>query len=77
MLVEIERLPNGVHSMPKNLNKVQIYLNLEVNSLTLHYLHYIVLALCKAARLAQIKEKIKILVLYKALWENILNYTND
>ena len=35
----------------------------EVNSLTLHNLHYIVLALCKAARPAQMKEKIKILVL--------------
>ena len=54
--------------MPKNLKKVQIYSNLvitllEVNSLTLHNLQYIMLALCKAARLAQIKEKIKILVL--------------
>jgi hypothetical protein len=54
--------------MPKNLKKVQIYPNpvitlLEVNSLTLHNLHYIVLALCKAARPAQIKEKIEILVL--------------
>ena len=44
--------------MPKNLKKVQIYPNLvitllEVNSLTLHNLHYIVLALCKAARPAQ------------------------
>ena len=36
---------------------------LEVNSLTLHNLHYNVLALCKAARPAQIKEKIEILVL--------------
>ena len=72
MLVEIELLPrgwpHGVPSMPKNLKKVQIYPNLvitllEVNSLTLHNLHYIVLALCKAARPAQIKEKIKILVL--------------
>ena len=35
---------------------------LEVNSLTLHNLHYIVLALCKAARSAQIKGKIEILV---------------
>ena len=54
--------------MPKNLKKVQIYPNLvitllEVNSLTLRNLHYIVLALCKAARPAQMKEKIKILVL--------------
>ena len=50
-------------SMPKNLKKVQIYLNpvitlLEVNSLTFHNLY-----LCKAARSAQIKEKIEILVL--------------
>ena len=56
--------------MPKNLKNVQIYPNLvitflEVNSLTLHNLHYIVLALCKAARPAQIKEKIEILVLYQ------------
>ena len=36
---------------------------LEVNSLTLHNFHYIVLALCKAARPAQIKEKIEIVVL--------------
>jgi hypothetical protein len=36
---------------------------LEVNSITLHNPHYIVLALCKAARPAQIKEKIEILVL--------------
>ena len=48
--------------MPKNLKKVPIYPNivitlLEVNSLILHSLHYIVLALCKAARPAQIKEK--------------------
>ena len=73
MLVEIELLPrgwpNGVPSMPKNLKKVQIYPNLvitllEVNSLTLHNLHYIVLALCKAARPAQIKENIEILVLW-------------
>ena len=54
--------------MPKNLKNVQIYPNLvitllEVNSLTLHNLHCIVLALCKAARPAQIKEKIEILVL--------------
>ena len=72
MLVEIKLLPwgwpNGVPSMPKNLKKVQIYPNLvitllEVNSLTLHNLHYIVLALCKAAWPAQIKEKIKVLVL--------------
>ena len=46
--------------MPKNLKKVQIYPNLvvtllEVNSLTLHNLHFIVLASCKAARPAQIK----------------------
>ena len=72
MPVKIELLPrgrpHGVPSMPKNLKKVQIYPNLvitllEVNSLTLHNLHYIMLALCKAARPAQIKEKIKILVL--------------
>ena len=71
-LVEIELLPWGwphrVPGMPKILKKVQIYPNLvitllEVNSLTLHNLHYIVLALCKAARPAQIKEKIEILVL--------------
>ena len=54
--------------MPKNPKKVKIYPNpvitlLEVNSLTLHNLHYIMLALCKAARPAQMKEKIKILVL--------------
>ena len=52
--------------MPKNL--VRIYPNsvislLEVNSLTLHNLYYIELALWKAARPAQIKEKIEILVL--------------
>ena len=46
--------------MPKNLKKDQIYPNLvitllEVNSSTLHNFHYIVLA--------QIKEKIEILVL--------------
>ena len=74
MLVEMELLPqgvtqrDGVPSMPKTLKQVQIYPNLvitllEVNSLTLHNLHYIVLALCKAARPAQIKEKIEILVL--------------
>ena len=71
MVVEIELLPrgwpNGVPSMPKNLKKVQIYPNLvitllDVNRLTFHSLHYIVLALCKAARPAQIKEKIKILL---------------
>ena len=60
--------PHGVQSVPKNLKNVQIYPNLvitllEVNSLTLHNLHYIMLALCKAARPAQIKEKIEILVL--------------
>jgi hypothetical protein len=33
------------------------------NSLTLQNLHYNVLALCKVARPAQIKEKIEILVL--------------
>ena len=54
--------------MPKVLKKVQIYPNLvitplEVNSLTLHNLQYIVLALCKAASPAQIKEKTEILVL--------------
>ena len=66
MLVEIELLPwawpHGIPSMPKNLKKVQIYPNLlitllELNSLTLNNLHYIMLALCKAARPAQIKEK--------------------
>ena len=50
--------------MPKNLEKVRIYPNLgitllEVNSLTLHNLHYILVA----ARPAQIKEKIEMLVL--------------
>ena len=68
MLVEIELLPHGIPSMPKNLKKVPIYPNpvitpLEVNSSTLHNLQYIVLALCKAARPAKKKEKIKILVL--------------
>ena len=65
MLVEIDLLPWGwphaVSSMPKNLKKVQIYPNpvitlLEVNSLTLHNLHYNVLALCKAARPAKKRE---------------------
>jgi hypothetical protein len=51
-----------------NLKKVQIYPNpvitlLEVKSLTLHNLHYVMLALCKAAGPAKIKEKIKILIL--------------
>ena len=69
MFVEIELYEiYGVPSMPKNIKKVQINPNLaitllEVNSLTLHNLHYNVLALCKAARPAQIKEKIEILVL--------------
>ena len=72
MLVEIELLPqewpHGVPSMPNNFKKVQIYPNpvitlLEVNSLTLHNLHYNMLALCKAARPAQMKEKIATLVL--------------
>jgi hypothetical protein len=54
--------------MLKNLKKVQIYPNpvitlLEVNSLTLHNLHYKVLALFEAARPAQIKEKLEVLVL--------------
>jgi hypothetical protein len=65
--------------MPKNLEKVQIYPKpvkwaalfranlvitlLQVNSLTLNNLHYIVLALCKAAKTAQVKEKIEIVVL--------------
>ena len=54
--------------MPKNLKMIQFYPNLvitlpEVNNLTLHNLHYIVLALCKAAKPAQIKEKIELLVL--------------
>ena len=66
MLVEIELLPwgwpHGVPSMPKNLKKVQTYPNpvntlLEVNSSTLHNLHYIVLVLCKAARPAQKKRE--------------------
>jgi hypothetical protein len=64
--------------MPKNLEKVQIYpkpvkwatlfmanpviILLQVNSLTLNNLHYIVLAFCKAAKRAQVKEKIEILV---------------
>jgi hypothetical protein len=64
--------------MPKKLEKVQIYpkpvkwanlfwanpdiIHLQVNSLTLNNLHYIVLALCKAAKSAQVKEKIEILV---------------
>ena len=63
--------------MPKNLENVQIYpepakwatfygpnqvmILMQVNSLTLNNLHYIVLALCKAARPAQIKEKFEIL----------------
>jgi hypothetical protein len=72
MLVKIELLawglPQGVPSMPKNPKKVKIYPNpvitlLEVNSLTLNNLHYIMLALCKAARPAKMKEKIEILVL--------------
>ena len=72
MLVEIELLtwglPHGLPSMPKNLKKVQIYPNLvitlaEVNSLTFQNLHHIVLALCKTARTAQIREKIEILML--------------
>ena len=59
---------HGVPSMQKNLKKVQIYPNLvitrlEVNSLTLHNLYHNVLALSKAARPAQIKEKMEILVL--------------
>ena len=54
--------------MQKNLKKVKIYPNLVitlqvVKSLTLHNLHYIVLALCKAARPAPQKERIEILVL--------------
>jgi hypothetical protein len=36
---------------------------LQVNSSTLNNLHYIVLALCKAAKTAKVKEKIEILVL--------------
>jgi hypothetical protein len=64
--------------MPKNLEKVQIYpkpvkwatlfranpviILLQVNSLTLTNHHYIVLALCKAAKTAQVKEKIEILI---------------
>jgi hypothetical protein len=65
--------------MPNNLEKVQIYpkpvkwatlfranpfiILLQVKSLTLNNLHYIVLALWKTARPAQVKEKIEILVL--------------
>ena len=45
------------------LSDMSYYTLMEVNSLTLHNLHYIVLALSKAARPAQIKEKIEILVL--------------
>ena len=72
MLVEIELLPQGDQTgsqiCQRTFKKVQIYPNLlitllEVKSLTLHNLHYIVFALCKAARPAQIKEKIKISVL--------------
>ena len=68
-LATLRYLMIRVPSMPKNTKKVQIYPNpvitlLEANSLTLHNLHYNVLALCKAARPAQIKEKIEILVLY-------------
>jgi hypothetical protein len=64
--------------MPKKLEKIQIYpklvkwatlfranpviILLQVNSLTLNNLHYIVLALCKAAKTAQVKEKIENLV---------------
>jgi hypothetical protein len=40
-----------------------IIILLQVDSLTLNNLHYIVLALWKAARSAQVKEKIEILVL--------------
>ena len=45
--------------MPKNLKNVQIYPNRVITLLavTLHNLPYIVLALRKAARPAQIKEK--------------------
>ena len=76
MLVEIELLPwglpHGVPSMPMNLKEVVIYPDLvftilEVNTLTLHNLHYVVLALCKAARPAQIKEKSKFWCCNKAL----------
>ena len=83
MPLEIELLPRGwphrVPSMPKNLEKVQIYpkpvkwatlfranpfiILLQVNSLILNNLHYIVLALWKTARSAKVKNKIKILVL--------------
>jgi hypothetical protein len=71
-------LPHGLPSMPKTLVKVQIYPKpvkcatlfrantvitlLQVNSLTLNNLHYILLDLWRAARSAQVKEKIKILV---------------
>ncbi len=69
---------HGVPSMTMNLKKVQNYpqpvkwatlfranpviILLQVSSLTLNNLHYIVLALCKAAKTAQVKEKIEILV---------------
>ena len=62
--------------MPKNFEKDQIYpkplkwatlfrtnpviILLQVNSLTLNNLHYLVLDLWKAARPAQVKEKIRI-----------------
>ena len=60
MLVEIELLsrgwPHGVPWMPKNLKKVHIYPNLvitplEVNSLTLHNLHYRTRAIISCSRL--------------------------
>ena len=56
------RVTQRKSSMPKNLKKVQIYPNqvitlLEVNSLTLHNLHYIVLALCKSSQTSPNKKE--------------------
>ena len=77
MPLEIERQPQGwsrgVPSMPRNLEKVQNYPQSvkwatlfkanQVSSLTLYNLHYILSELKETARPAQVKEKIKILVL--------------
>ena len=73
MLVQLSYCPRGdptgsqaCQRTLKRFNSTPTYLVitlLEVNSLTLHNLHHIVLALWKAARPAQIKEKIEILVL--------------
>ena len=70
---------HGVPSMPRNLEKVQNYpqpvkwatlfranpviILLQVSSLTLNNLHYILSEFKKAARPAQVKEKSNILVL--------------